>query len=1356
MYAYCCPLHACILLFQFALVLNGAFWIVVVEGSSTSASTSSLCSAAVDAMDELDSLILDQNNNTLHLSYRDKILPLLQILDAHCGSHAGNAQQQKQSWTQTIFPPPMFSASTPSTPLLQSPSKLSRHLPQHLHNELLQQQMQPQNKLQRRTATDNDLPHAAGYLYCSLKFLMDATTSNSNCVPKNISGFRLEVNIAFLHENDPDKFDFALQTLREIASIQDVTYLIIVVGIPEWEQTVFNLLTHVSWINIQGLYILGESTDVGGGGFLNHTFQHFAQLEMMIVEDLELFIEEDAFAPAPNNGLKNLQLLRTLTIFNCALRRLEGNVFRSISNLIYLSLESNNIEELPPTLFYGLTLLQALRLQSNQISAIPPGCFLKQALLESLDISSNDLFSVPSDLLDSLPMLTTLRLSNNHISSLNSLNFASTPKIVFLDASFNALTSLSSNLLHPLAALGELRIHNNQIEFLPETTFAQSRNLQNVSLDNNHLRTLHPNVFHGVPHLVEIYLDNNFIETLPEGIFDSLPDLVRLNIDNNRIRYLQSGLLKNLSSLTRLRIDNNLLTELPNGFLSNLTNLKKLFMNSNGFRRLDLDLFSACTFLEDLWLHDNQLTILSEALFAPLTNLKILLLSGNMGLHFQFSILNPSRLSLEELEIEKISSATVDEGIIFPALKELYMGELQVIGNVRGFFEQQGRVSNLTHLAVGWTELDESVVPFYILCEMLSSSGVSLFSVSSSSYTTMSVCTSKSVDAVQLNANKMLLSVHSSSHNLLSVANSPRLRLLDIHIVNIVDVSSTNLPYSSQFCLSVGGSAFFAQNMNHLSFQLRSQQLLSNCFRHGNVFDFSQNEWLSNLALINRAAPSRVVLGKNVLQRTDRFADTFRTALFREDVPVIILDGTAIQCSVSFELVNLFLSARTVPTFSFHCACSNGHRQRGDICVSTALGDGEIAGIAIGVTWVVLGVVLLFVWKWYQNKKREKYQLLLEQEQLYGLEIDSLKQGWQIDLNELDLIVKVDEGAFGEVWRAQWDGVVVAVKFLKYASMGTMDACMLNDFEKEVDFLRRTRHPHLVRFFGTGIDNHGAPFLVLEFVDLGSLKHILHERGLDDVLKRYHNENHTETNESTSSFDIVSVDDLKLSLVHGVAKGMSFLHSLGVVHRDLKSGNVLVTKRFVAKITDFGSMSGKLGELSNNETAEGNEKQSKQKTPSSSSNKNRNEDSDIDRALTDTMESKLNTLQYCPNTATRTVGVTMTTGVGTPLYMAPEVIDAMNKRLTLKTDVFSFGILMWEVHMCKIPDLVEQEYGSEFLGFIMPTLLQLYRRGKTLQFNGTAPEWYENLCYACMSFTPLQRPSFDSVLEVIDASLGSS
>ncbi|EGD80350.1 hypothetical protein PTSG_10603 [Salpingoeca rosetta] len=82
--------------------------------------------------------------------------------------------------------------------------------------------------------------------------------------------------------------------------------------------------------------------------------------------------------------------------------------------------------------------------------------------------------------------------------------------------------------------------------------------------------------------------------------------------------------------------------------------------------------------------------------------------------------------------------------------------------------------------------------------------------------------------------------------------------------------------------------------------------------------------------------------------------------------------------------------------------------------------------------------------------------------------------------------------------------------------------------------------------------------------------------------------------------------------------------------------------------------------------------------------------------------------------------VSLTAGVGTPLYMAPEALTG--DKYSFEADVFSFGVLMWEVATQRVPDLIEQELGAEYTGPILATLSGLMADGKRLKFEDGGDE----------------------------------
>ena len=141
-------------------------------------------------------------------------------------------------------------------------------------------------------------------------------------------------------------------------------------------------------------------------------------------------------------------------------------------------------------------------------------------------------------------------------------------------------------------------------------------------------------------------------------------------------------------------------------------------------------------------------------------------------------------------------------------------------------------------------------------------------------------------------------------------------------------------------------------------------------------------------------------------------------------------------------------------------------------------------------------------------------------------------------------------GSYGAVYRAQCDELPCAAKILHPTLFETNDPGtqkIMERFEQECQFLSGVRHPHIVQYLGVSRDpESGLPVLLMELMD-SSLTRFL------------------EQSEEPLPFHI------QVDICHGIALALAYLHSNGIVHRDLSSNNVLlIGPGNRAKVTDFG------------------------------------------------------------------------------------------------------------------------------------------------------------------------------------------
>ncbi|KAH7404168.1 hypothetical protein KP509_15G013600 [Ceratopteris richardii] len=150
----------------------------------------------------------------------------------------------------------------------------------------------------------------------------------------------------------------------------------------------------------------------------------------------------------------------------------------------------------------------------------------------------------------------------------------------------------------------------------------------------------------------------------------------------------------------------------------------------------------------------------------------------------------------------------------------------------------------------------------------------------------------------------------------------------------------------------------------------------------------------------------------------------------------------------------------------------------------------------------------------------------------------------QIATNGFSKSNVLGEGGYGIVYKGRLaNGTMVAVKSL-LNNMGQAE----REFRVEVEAIGRVRHKNLVRFLGYCMEGTHR-MLVYEYVDNGNLEQWLHN--------------------SSSCFTWEN----RMRVIIGTAKALAYLHEAlepKVVHRDIKSSNILIDSHWNAKVSDFG------------------------------------------------------------------------------------------------------------------------------------------------------------------------------------------
>lgn len=255
----------------------------------------------------------------------------------------------------------------------------------------------------------------------------------------------------------------------------------------------------------------------------------------------------------------------------------------------------------------------------------------------------------------------------------------------------------------------------------------------------------------------------------------------------------------------------------------------------------------------------------------------------------------------------------------------------------------------------------------------------------------------------------------------------------------------------------------------------------------------------------------------------------------------------------------------------------------------------------------------------------------------------------------------LSRGGFGEIYCGRYNGEPVAIKMLLKSAR--KDMRQVEGFLSEAKLMAALEHPNIVQLVGVAWDSLTDLCLVLEFMANGDLRSLL------DAFQQNGRER--------------GFDSEKLRIAQNVAHALVYLHSLAtpVLHRDLKSKNILLTQDLDAKVTDFG----------------------------------------VSREQSDK---------------------TLTAGVGTSLWMAPEVM--MGGQYDAKADIFSFGVVLYELdsHDTPYANARRESVSGGGSQLTDTAILQLVATGKLqVQFSHHCTPELAQLGASCVALDPSLRPS---------------
>ena len=423
---------------------------------------------------------------------------------------------------------------------------------------------------------------------------------------------------------------------------------------------------------------------------VNCTSSNLTSLQPINNNTRSLILDRNQLSVITKNFFWGMTNLRYLSLVDNIIDEIKPTSFQNQRKLVTLDLSGNLFGEVPSAALQHLRVLKELDLHDNQIRTLSKEPWYNLSRLEILHLDSNSILNIPMVMTSQLKRVIEFTISNNNISAIPSYQFINCTNLLRLDLSYNQITFKSKSTVTnmpyytyndhssevPTVATEEEYLADDTAEGITVDSLKGLTKLKDLDLSVNQITHLEYGIFNDLTALEILAIDNNKLTFIEDDVFLNQYNLLVLSLSGNKLKCLSSIMFENLRSLEVLQLSNNRIVDILPLTSIHMFNLRELHLKDNSIKEVPAPGFAEHPNLERLYLQKNHLRYIPDV--RNLSRLSVLNLNRNNIR--EISPVNAFEgTAITELHLSNNKLKSLDYGIIY-SIKSTLM-RLTVKGN---------------------------------------------------------------------------------------------------------------------------------------------------------------------------------------------------------------------------------------------------------------------------------------------------------------------------------------------------------------------------------------------------------------------------------------------------------------------------------------------------------------------------------------------------------------------------------------------------------------------------------------------------------------------------------------------------